>query len=531
MSFVRNTFGTLESICSKTFGPSGVGALLETPSGFLTITRSGWAIIQCISEQNKENSFNERILLRNAENIQKIMGDGVKSFVLLEIAFLKFLEQIRVDNMLTNLTIFKELNNLLRKVSEIVAEDNEHSFLNREDSLKATSALFYTSCPENISFLLQNVFHEWFHKSLSSLVVSDKNLNLASHLQFLLKHFNLLCLRNNSSGATTDSYVLPGYLIDRIALNLLKKEEHVLAILYVQSQNVEDSDISREVNLLISENTTSTGFRKLIISCTVFSDKLLFDLMLENVIVLHGVKKDDIDFIASALSFNDHKVKHFLKIKVCIVGNTKYTHLLLPTTFQLVICAPTTPLANEYISICRRALKLLLTITSFPFGFGLIKGGGSFERALHFQIAEEINQVDNPLMSNISDRKTLMLWHHQRQLRKCRFVQNKTIDVKPNKIVTSCCSQSKAIKSGIPEGKILGRDEIDNVYFPSFKKVDKSVLSSFIRALSSISNHRGYENSSNVFEPLAIKIMMLQYVLTSAIQIFKTDQSISFVHS
>ncbi|KAK7867182.1 hypothetical protein R5R35_008378 [Gryllus longicercus] len=552
MELAENYFETIEKVCSKTFGPNGMAVLVQGSTGTMSVTQRGWTIVQSIYDESNLKSLPIKVFFNSMKEINKIYGDGVKSFALVEIAFLKRLMHLKVENSMSVVTISQELQSLLRAFCEMnILSPISVSLSKPEDRVRATSALFYTSCPSAVSSSLQTIFHDWVSSCLCINSCKNSDENFISYLQFLTGNFDLLCYRNNSnSKCVSDSYILPGYLVDRVALNLnSKKEEQLQVELYIPEEEVDVLDILFRIKLIIKEKSSSNNLRTLLLTTAVLTEVVLFELIQHNFVVLHGVPVEAAKFVSLILHQNIDILNNVVNVKSYITGTKECTCLLLPNIFQLIICAPTDSLISEYACICKNALKHLLVIAKSSHGAGLVQAGGIFEKSLHFYIAKQINKVRDPSLFLVSNRKELLEWHRQNQLMKTALAGQDSDGRARNQSVKgelNNSGQGVSEENGISN---VQNTELTSLHLESksqdpkqlrniekhwmnnleingllLQNVNENILAAFAQSLLRICNSIMLTTPlMEVYEPVSFKMQLLHHVIITAILFFKCD--------
>ena len=419
----------MERIVAVAFGAEGRGVMIQQPTGQLIISRGGYRILSSIYSDPDPGKPAQRLLIDAIKKVHESLGDGVKSFVILTSALLKYSvalgDPVKVSRQLCALQLrlssfqshSPELPHVDLKQQIICFESIVHSF-------------FSTRFPSPVSSVLSPLLCKWITSNTNSNICpySYENLNnLLKNLTFLCKY------EEGGSRPVAESFMQSGYRVHRRAFNLLEEGLRKIELLMLGDSDspgngcFDDMDVKTEVDRFIVElegkRVSSENEKVLLITSAIFSDLTLFRLRCLNVAVLQAVLPDELIFISMLMSNLEQESSNIMNVKAVTEFGEHYTRLDFPDLHQLFLRAPTVELATEYACTCQSALKLCLVAAShsvLPTGTPYVmKAGGNFERILQTKLIQKCGKrMQDPFSCGIRSRAELLAWHKQSQCNK-----------------------------------------------------------------------------------------------------------------
>ncbi|XP_066992208.2 Bardet-Biedl syndrome 10 protein homolog isoform X1 [Anabrus simplex] len=487
----------LGTLLSCSFGPGGRAALVQQPTGQLTVTRCGWAVLKAVYEDIQEppNPI-RRILLECAGKIENCLGDGVKCFIFMLSALLKHVQQLKGSRS----RLITEFSRLQMSVAQLTFLEYGTAAV-ADHCCKITSTFFHTRFPVSVSLSLEQVFHKWLSRYLT------RDCDVISTLHHLYKNFAVLCVHQQlGSRSVCDCHVVAGFLVSRPAFNLCNPGPHVINVLLFGDDSdgaLDVIDVECEVNSFLNE--VSDDVPTLLLTSHILSDLMLFSLRRKKVVVLHGVPQAEAEYVSSLLQRNVP-----IEVKSAIEGTLECTWLGLLEVNHLVLCGPTETLSREYASSCLGAIRLLLMTAKHR---TLVKAGGWFERTLNFKLISKLEPIyQRQSVFSVTSRAELLIRHQQyRNLKE----EGDNIEKLSSEIsLLSCCDSEKELVSVAQALLCTDRDvvlAIAGSLLAVPHKLDKSPWC----------GHR------QAFESLAFKAQIIQHVISAAVQILRIGSMVN----
>ena len=463
----------ISNLLSVAIGPFGRNVIINN-SGTIIITKSSLDIISVFDQKIcPERDF----IIDCMKNLDREIGDGSKSFILMLSTLLLHSEEYSRDYLTRQCTIFL---NFLFNINSTVNEGFHFS--------KIISTFFSTRFPIHVSSFLAALFKEW---------VENNNNTLSGNIyQNLLSYFDALVTVEEKCTPLTESRTVDGLCVNGHFHGQLPKCDKLikLIVIYMSEENDgSEHDLNTHVKEISSVLNSLNDYNILIITNCILPSVSL-QLLSKYHLITH-VASEKVHLLHNYVVLHKNKTGCYPEVKVFNFCNYFRTDLIIMIPFShLILFAPSKTLSNSYIGSFKSCLKLC--------SYALANKSLLIE-CVKFEKLLSINLLKNANSSNIiyKGEQDFLDIHCSDYLLNLKLeklnIDNKKMDITDELV-------NEIINSKLP---LLERDATSVII---------KMLNEYILKVSSCDN-KG-------FEPLKLKIDVLIRVFRTFLSIIRIDK-------
>lgn len=465
------------------FGPNGLGVMMPDLTG-LTISRIASQLLNIF---DRGDSPVRDVLIRCALNLESVTGDGLKTyFILLNSLF----KNIRHYN--DHIVFFNQIKRLQTALLHIEPPTSLSS--QSVDIDQIITSFFYTRFTSPVALKLSHLFQEWIHanESISGDIFT-----------FILENFDSLVYQQNNSFPLDESKVVEGITLSGHYIGEYSngKERAVLKVMYFEEGNKNDTiDVDVRIMNLLKDMDGVTE-RVLLVVNNDIGGRGRHLLRLRRVNVLKLAETESTKLLAqyTQIYLSKHKTDPVVSFSCDLISHMTNVTIGVPV-FQLKIYAPSKSYNKAYSTSLRGCLRLCrYTLDTRSY----VIPAGQFERLFALYFASIFGSED---VIPVTDRQALEQWCEEKKRinEKLRNVSN----------------------SGEEEGSSVERIVMNLVLHleSSGLTLDIEVVRIICRSLMEIANKLPSKSLQPGFEPLSLKLAVLQATFTTLLMFINTDK-------